>query len=137
VVARLWHGYAAGKLTYLLSDILADPRHGPLLWYIVTPDDEMQSLVTDPTRAAAHARPDAFHYRWAGLRPPDGERWPSTGWTRVIYVLQTGIETPEQLRVRGTGPNERRDTDWMTALRTCGAPLTTIPARQDCDDCGF
>ena len=133
VIAKLWHGYAPGKLTYLLSDVLRDRAHAPLLWYVVEPERSLQSLVENPTLAAAYASPNAFYNLWPGIVPPT-----AAAWSHVIFVLQTGITNPDQLRVRGVGPQDRSDQEWFAVLQpVCGPPRVTIMPRQDCDDCGF
>jgi hypothetical protein len=138
VIAKLWHGYAPGKLTYLLSDALRDASRAPLLWYIMTPDRDLQSLIERPTLAAAYASSDAFYYRWPGVGPVTGDRSSAPGWSRVVYVLQTGIDNADRLRLRGVGPQDRLDQEWLDPLRaSCGPPRITIAPREDCDDCGF
>jgi hypothetical protein len=138
VIAKVWHGYAPGKLTYLFSDVLRDPSRLPLLWYVLTPERSLQSLIDDPSAAVTYAATDAFYYRWPGIAQSSYDPGRASGWSRVIYILQTGIDDEEQLRVRGVGKNDRLDREWLDVLQdTCGSAQVTIPPREDCDDCGY
>jgi hypothetical protein len=138
VIAKVWHGYAPGKLTYLLSDALRDSARAPLLWYVMTPDRDLQSLIENPTLAAAYASSDAFYYRWPGVGPVTVDSSSTPFWSRVVYVLQTGIDSADRLRLRGVGQHDRLDQEWLDVLEaSCGLPRFTIAPRDDCDDCGF
>lgn len=138
VIAKVWHGYAPGKLTYLLSQMLRDPSRAPLVWYVMTPDRNLQSLIDHPALAATYASRDAFYYRWPDIDPGGAGSSPASSWSRVVYVLQTGITNSDQLRLRGVGERDRLDQEWLEVLqRSCGPPQATIAPREDCDDCGF
>ncbi len=138
VVARLWHNYGSAKLTYLLSDVLRDPSRAPVLWRVATPEYDLQSFVDQPALASASVPADAFFYRWPGIPADAGDRGAQSGWSRVVYILQTGIENQEQLRARGVGTRDRLDEEWVRLLQpSCGPPRLRIAPRTRCDDCGF
>lgn len=123
VIADLNRGYEPGKSLYLLLDHLVDPRNRPNLWLSVG-TSHLKGLVEDPLRGAAMFT-STWPYLWTKLRGQIAETASFSGWSRVVFMIQTG--TPTQY------PN-----DELIALASarCKSPqrhTIQVPYAEGCD----
>jgi dolichyl-phosphate-mannose-protein mannosyltransferase len=139
VVADLWHGYGRGKLTYLLSGVLRDSVRQPVFWYVRDWDRDLRSIMEHPELSVRYADSNAFYYRWSGLSPLVAATDKEHAWRQVIFVLQTGLDTPKKLQVvRNSSSLQYSDAERLALLDQLypGCRPQIVPPVH-CEDCGY
>lgn len=123
VIADLNRGYESGKMLYLLLDHLVDRRNRPNLWLAVG-TSHLRDLAANPSRGAEMFT-STWPYLWTKLRSQVTETSSFSGWSRVVFMIQTG--TPTQY------PND--DLIALAASR-CKSPTRhtiQVPYAEGCD----
>jgi hypothetical protein len=136
IIVDGWHSYAAGKLTYLLSDLLRSPGQTLFYYMIDGRDDDLADALRTPASVTIWAEPGAYYYRWGGLGHMFDQR--DVRWAQALVILQMGLKTPEQTRiVRKDLPLQYSDAERLALLaRYCQAMPHLLPGER-CNDCEY